>query len=66
MMVYFSFYVPFYAWIAEPLFSLLRREQKWKWFPLYFEAFELCKRVLINDPVQGYAILGLPYQLYIF
>ena len=26
MMVYFSSYIPFYTWIAAPLFSLLRKD----------------------------------------
>jgi hypothetical protein len=51
MMVYFSSYVPFYAWIAGPLFSLLNKGKKWEWSPLHSEAFELCKQVLINAPV---------------
>ena len=29
MMVYFSSYIPFYAWIAAPLFSLLRKALIW-------------------------------------
>ena len=43
MMVYFSSYVPFYAWITGPLFNLLKKGKKWEWFPLHSEAFELCK-----------------------
>jgi len=30
MMVYFSSYIPFYAWIAMPLFSLLKKDTKWE------------------------------------
>lgn len=64
MMVYFSVYIPFYAWIAAPLFVLLRKGIKWDWTDLHNEAFELCKQVLINAPVQGYTIHGKPYRLY--
>jgi hypothetical protein len=64
MMVYFSSYVPFYAWIAGPLFNLLKKGKKWEWFPLHSEAFELFKQVLTNAPVQGYTLPGLPYRLY--
>ena len=64
MMVYFSSYIPFYAWIAAPLFSLLKKNTKWKWTDLHTEAFELCKQVLTNAPVQGYVIPGSPYWLY--
>src|SRR5258705_6602531 len=64
MMVYFSSYIAFYAWIAAPLFGLLRKETKWKWTDLHSEAFELCKQVLTNAPVRGYAVPGSPYRLY--
>ena len=64
MMVYFSSYIPFYAWIAEPLFGLLRKETKWEWTDLHSKAFELCKQVLTNAPVRGYAVPGSPYRLY--
>ena len=30
MMVYFSTYIPFYAWIAGPLFNLLKGSVKWE------------------------------------
>ena len=30
MMVYFSAYIPFYAWIAGPLFNLLKGSVKWE------------------------------------
>lgn len=51
MMVYFSSYVPFYAWMAHPLFQLLKKGTKWEWTPLHDEAFQLCKDVLSNAPV---------------
>ena len=64
MMVYFSPYIPFYTCIAAPLFSLLRKDTWWEWTDLHTEAFELCKQVLTNAPVLGYAVAGSPYQLY--
>lgn len=64
MMVYFSAYVPFYAWMAAPLFGLLKKGTPWVWTELHDEAFELCKQVLTNAPVRGYACPGLPYRLY--
>ncbi|TFY69430.1 hypothetical protein EVJ58_g442 [Rhodofomes roseus] len=65
MMVYFSSYVPFYAWIAAPLFQLLKKDKKeWEWNQSHQEAFELCKEVLTNAPVRAYAIPGRPYRLY--
>src|ERR1700691_5687184 len=31
MMVYFSVYIPFYTWIAGPLFILHRKSTNWEW-----------------------------------
>ena len=64
MMVYFSSYVPFYAWIAHPFFQLLKKGSKWEWTTVHQEAFELCKEVLTNAPVRGYAMPNLPYRIY--
>ena len=64
MMVYFASYVPFYAWIAHPLFQLLKKDSKWEWTELHQEAFDLCKQVLINAPIRGYARPGSPYRVY--
>ena len=64
MMVYFSAYIPFYAWIARPLFNLLKGTVKWEWTEVHSEAFKLCKQVLVNAPVRGYAKPGSPYRLY--
>lgn len=64
MMVYFSAYVPFYAWIANPLFRLLKKGMPWEWTGLHDEAFNLCKQVLSEAPVHGYAMVGKPYRVY--
>ena len=65
MMVYFSSYIPFYAWIAAPLFELLKKDGKgWYWTDRQQEAFELCKEVLINAPVRAFAMPGRPYRIY--
>ena len=64
MMVYFSSYIPFYAWIAHPFFQLLKKGSKWEWTSIHQEAFELCKEVLTNAPIRGYAMSGLPYRVY--
>ncbi len=64
MMVYFSAYIPFYAWIVAPLFQLLKKGQEWEWGPLQREAFELAKTTLTNAPVRAYAIPGQGYRIY--
>ena len=64
MMVYFSSYVPFYAWIVHPLFQLLKKENKWTWGKEEQTAYELCKQVLTEAPVRAHAMPGLPYRIY--
>jgi hypothetical protein len=64
MLTYFSAYIPFYAWIARPLFSLLKRDSKWEWGSAQQEAFNLAKDVLTNAPVRAYGIPGLGYRIY--
>jgi len=64
MMVYFLAYIPFYSWIAHPFFQLLKKGVKWEWTDLHSKAFHLCKQVLSNAPVRGYAMPGLPYRVY--
>ena len=64
MMVYFSSYIPFYAWIVHPLFQLLKRENKWNWGTEEQNAYDLCKQVLTQAPVRAHAMPGLPYHIY--
>lgn len=64
MMVYFSAYIPFYAWIAAPLFQLQRKNTAWKWESVHQEAFDLCKQVLTQAPVRAHPMPGLPYRVY--
>lgn len=63
-MVYFSSYIPFYAWIAAPLFKLLKKGQEWQWDDIHQEAFELCKQGLVQAPVRAHAMPGRPYRVY--
>ena len=64
MMVYFSAYIPFYAWIARPLFNLLKGIMKWEWTEVHSEAFELGEQVLVNLSIRGYTKPRSPYRLY--
>jgi hypothetical protein len=64
MMVYFSAYIPFYAWIVAPLFNLLKKGMTWQWGEVEQEAFDLSKEVLTNSPVRAFAIPGLGYRIY--
>ncbi|KAG8913502.1 hypothetical protein FRC01_004506, partial [Tulasnella sp. 417] len=64
MVVYFSGYIPFYAWIVAPLFALLKKGIKWEWTALEQRAFELAKESLVNAPIRAYAIPGKGFRLY--
>src|SRR6201996_2491906 len=64
MVTYFSAYIPHFAWIVSPLFKLLKKGAAWNWNDVHNEAFEVCKRVLVNAPVRAYGIPGLSYRLY--
>ena len=64
MMTYFSIYIPFYAWIAAPLFKLLKKDKPWEWTQLEQEAFDVCKQALVSAPVMAYPIHGKPYHIY--
>ena len=61
MMVYFSSYIPFFAWIVAPLFKLLKKGELWSWGKEQEEAFNLAKEALTNSPVKVFAIPGLGY-----
>ena len=61
MMVYFSLYIPFYAWIVAPLFELLKKNSSWEWGSSQQETFDLAKTALTSAPVQAHAIPGLGY-----
>lgn len=64
MMVYFSAYIPYYAWIVAPLFKLLKKGSTWDWGDSQQKAFESAKTALVNAPVRAYAIVGNGYRLY--
>ena len=65
MMVYFSSYIPFYAWIVPPSFQLPKRENKRTWGKEEQTAYDLCKQVLTEAPVRAHAMPGLPSQIYL-
>lgn len=64
MMVYFSAYIPYYAWIVHPLFQLLKNKNSWQWGSEEAQAYELCKQVLTEAPIRAHAIPGRPYRVY--
>lgn len=64
MIVYFSAYILFYAWIVKPLFHLLKKNTTWEWGLAQHNAFELSKQALTMAPIRAYGIKNLGYQLY--
>ena len=64
MVNYFSNYIPFFAWITKPLYSLLKKDKAWNWMTTHDRAFNLCKEALTMSPVLWYPISGLGYRLY--
>jgi hypothetical protein len=64
MMVYFSSFIPFFAWIVAPLFKLLKKGSQWQWTEIEQEAFDLSKEALTKAPVRAFAMPGRGYRLY--
>lgn len=64
MVVYFSQYIPFYSFIASPLFTLLRKGVKWQWKAKHEIAWQQAKDALTEAPVLGHPAAGQPYRLY--
>src|SRR5271156_4614008 len=63
--VYFATYIPFFSWMATPLFKLLRnKEDSFDWGAEHQQAFETIKLALISAPVRGHPVTGRAYRLY--
>ena len=64
--VYFSSYIPYFSWMANPLFKCLRQKQTpFKWTDELQKCFELIKSALVSTPVRGHPEAGQAYRLYI-
>ncbi|KAG5222175.1 Transposon Tf2-1 polyprotein [Salix suchowensis] len=64
MVVYFSAYIPHYAHIASPLFSLLKKGVRWTWTAEHETSFINTRNTLAAAPVLRHPIQGSPYRLY--
>jgi len=58
MVVYFSAFIPYYAFICAPLFQLIWKGWKWKWGAEEEYAFQVSKDALRSSPVLGHPIEG--------
>jgi hypothetical protein len=52
------------AYIAAPLYKLLRKETTWKWSPVQEKAFRLLQQKLITLPELAYPSWNLPSELH--
>jgi hypothetical protein len=65
LVVYFAAYIPYFSWMASPLFkSLWHKELPFLWTEEQQKAFELIKLALVSAPVQGHPEAGQAYRLY--
>jgi hypothetical protein len=63
--VYFAVYIPYFSWLASPLFRCLRqKELPFIWAEEQQKAFELIKLALVSAPVRGHPEAGQTYRLY--
>src|SRR5271170_7530362 len=52
--VYFSAYIPYFSWMATPLFKKLHHEDKsWDWTSEHQKSFKFIKLALVSAPVRG-------------
>ncbi|HEX9613546.1 MAG TPA: reverse transcriptase domain-containing protein [Candidatus Bathyarchaeia archaeon] len=63
--VYFSSYIPYFSWMANPLFKCLRqKESPFSWTDELQNCFQLIKSALASAPVRGHPEAGQAYRLY--
>ena len=63
--VYFSAYIPYFSWMANPLFKNLRqKDSPYVWNDTHQKCFELIKLALVSAPVRGHPEPGQAYCLY--
>ena len=63
--VYFSSYIPYFSWMANPLFKRLRqKETPYEWNDELQNCFDLIKSALVSAPVRGHPEPGQAYRLY--
>src|SRR6266852_3740813 len=63
--IYFASYIPYFSWMATPLFKCLRlKELPFEWMDKLQNCFQLIKSALISAPVRGHPEAGQAYRLY--
>ena len=64
MVVYFAAFIPFFSFVAQPLFALLKKGADWEWRAEHEFAWVALKKSLASTPVLAHAQPGQPYRLY--
>ena len=63
--VYFLAYIPYFSWMANPLFKSMRlKDPPHEWTDELQKCFELIKFALVLAPVRGHPEPGQTYRLY--
>jgi hypothetical protein len=63
--VYFSSHIPYFSWMANPLFKCLQlKELPFSWTEELQNCFQLIKSALVSAPVRGHPEAGQAYRLY--
>lgn len=63
--IYFSSYILYFSWMANPLFKCLqRKETPFTWTEELQNCFQLIKLTLASAPVRGHPEAGQAYRLY--
>src|SRR5271154_4148495 len=62
--VYFAAYIPYFSWMAAPLFKRMRQADTFEWTENHQKSFEFIKLALISAPVRGHPEAGQTYRLY--
>ena len=58
--VYFSSYIPYFSWMANPIFKCLQQmETPFTWAEELQNCFQLIKLALASAPVKGHPEAGL-------
>ena len=63
---FFNFYHPFirdFAFIAQPLHKLTRKDQEWRWGTEEQKAFKALKKCITTEPVLAHAKLDDQFEL---
>lgn len=64
MMNFYANFIPFYAWIAKPLFLRLKKGAEWVWGEKEHLAWVGTRQALSEAPVLAHPIENRPYRLY--